>query len=75
VLSQKAGELMFRNGDVAWVLLAGGLWYPVVAGTFELELIREWSEHGTFAYGFSFCSGDYRLHGPATNLVAIAIPR
>jgi len=66
---------MFRNAEVEWVLL-DGMWFPVVPGTFELELTREWSRgEGAFGWGYSFCSGDYRLYGPVTSLTAVAIPR
>jgi hypothetical protein len=67
---------VFRNADVAWVLLAGGLWYPVVSGTFDLEQAREWSgREGAFGWAYTFCSGDYRFYGPVSNLTAIAIRR
>jgi hypothetical protein len=68
---------MFRNADVVWVLLSGGLWYPVIPGSFDLELAREWSgREGAFGWGFSFITGDYRLHGPVVGgLTAIAVRR
>jgi hypothetical protein len=57
------------------VLLAGGLWFPVVAGTFELREARESStREGAFGWGFSFCTGDHRLYGPVSSLTAIAVP-
>jgi hypothetical protein len=51
---------------VRWVLLAGGLWYPVVASSFDLQLAREWGGRDAFGYGFSFLTGDYRIYGPVT---------
>jgi hypothetical protein len=60
------------------VLLAGGLWYPVLPGSFDFQQAREWSgREGAFGWGFTFCTPDgYRLYGPIVGgLTAIAVPR
>jgi len=69
----------FREQTVGWVQLADGTghWYPVDGESFRLAPEREWSSpNGNyFCYGFTFCSGDYRLSGPVTNLVVVAVKR
>jgi hypothetical protein len=67
----------FALAGVEWVLLAGGLWYPVLPGSFDFLQGREWStREGAFGWGYTFVSGDHRLYGPVVGgLTAIAIPR
>jgi hypothetical protein len=68
---------MFRNADVAWVLLVNSGWFEVESGTFEMELTREWgNQQNAFSYGYSFGTRDgYRFHGPVASLVAIVVKR
>ena len=57
-------------------MLLDGMWFPVIAGTFDLQQAREWSgREGAFGWGFSFCSVEYRLYGPAASLSAVVVPR
>jgi hypothetical protein len=58
------------------VVLLDGMWFAVVPGTFNLQQAREWSgRESAFGWGFTFCSGDYRLYGPVSSLTAIVVPR
>jgi len=62
--------------SVVWVLLSGGFWFPVIAGSFELGPVREWgSQHGSFGNGYRFTSPDGHFYGPVSGLVAVVVPR
>lgn len=63
-------------GGVAWVLLAGGFWFPVIGRSFELGPVREWgAQHGTFGNGYHFTSPEGHFYGPVGAITAVVVPR